>query len=214
MKKVLVILLCLFAMMGMLTTASVSSQRNAWKKEAEQAQRDLKKLEEKYEKYQEEMEEKYHALETERDAFALVGQAMEQENTSLKAQVEALQQSLVASDGLEAQLTQANADREWAEKRLQDALDILLTPLPSPSPAPQTEATPDPLSLLPEIDWAPVTDSIREMLILSIPIPEEAAEPLAPPSPDEILESSFILESTPAPSDTSENMAEEQETGF
>ena len=181
MKKVLVVLLALAALLGMLTTASISSQRMAWKNEAEKNKRALEELEDEYAAYCKETDARIAALETERDAYSLLNQAIEAENARLQAQMDSMNQSLAAASGLEAQLTQANAERAWAESRLQEALDVLLTPSPAPSATPMPSA--GPLSLLPALDWAPITDSVRGLRIFSLPMDEILhAEESATPS--------------------------------
>ena len=187
MKKVLIALLALAAVLGMLTTASISSQRNAWKKEAEKHKRALNKLEDEYEKYQKEKEEKITSLEMERDAFSLVNQAYEAENARLQARIDSLNLALEEASRLESQLTQAYAAQEWAEKRVQDALDVLLTPAPSPTPAASPLPEQSPLSLAPFDGALPWMETVRNLKIFSLPdialTLQQSPAPAVQPSP-------------------------------
>lgn len=213
MKKLLVLLLCLFVVTGMMTTASISAQRNAWKKEAERAMKERDKITEEYDAYQLEADEKIASLTTERDAYALLTHAMEEENTRLNAELSLAQGSLQdLSACMEERLNQANADKAWAEQRLQEALDILLTPAPSLAPAVTTavpEKTMEPEERengeAPEETDAPeaakipggLTDSVWEMFSLTLPpSPSPSPSPTPAPSPDQQMQEQEETEET------------------
>ena len=190
MKKFLVLLLCLFTATGLMTTASISAQRNAWKREAEQAGKERDQIQEKYDAYQQEMKEKMAALTTERDAYALLTQAMEEENNRLNQELSQARDALSQTAAqMEAQVNQANADKAWAEQRLQEALDILLTPAPSPAPTAsplptetQVEESPQPESSE-HTENGGLTDSIWGRVSFTLPTTSPEA-PFAPsPSP-------------------------------
>jgi len=213
MKKILVILLCMITLISMLTASSVSSQRNAWKKEAEKAWQDHEDLMEEYAEYQEETKEKIQALTTERDAFSFLTQAIEAENTQLKTDMESLLLSMQdTAAGLEEQLTQANADKAWAEQRLREALDVLSTPVPFS--ADENEMIPDEKEtavpaetpapiVFPEgkLNFSPLTDTVKAIFTLPIStsVPAEEAESTQSPVPIQ----------TPSPQETEQETAAE-----
>lgn len=181
MRKILMILLCLFTMMSLITCASLSSQKNTWKQETEKSWKEQNRLTKEYKEYRTKAEEEIASLTTERDAFSLLTQAMETENIALHQQVDELTKQLFDTTAtLEEKLIQAQADQAFAEQRLQEVMNVLLTPapVPSPSPTPLPEEN-APASAAEENDFS-FAQKLKEQFLQLVPSPDpQETDPLS-----------------------------------